>query len=386
MKWKLIWPVLATLLIPLVVAYFYYPDTHLPPGFGEFPPQKVADAPGFSWIYFLLMLPGVFFVTALVIWPKKFGFKGAEPAPRPSKLAPFPWWFWAGLVCNLFFWGLMWDHSMMLGNLVYWSFTPMWWGFIFVLDGIVYKRNNGVSLASSKPKVFWISAIISVVGWAYFEYYDYFVLANWYYPNAHAAPWSNWILDVEFLLTYSTVTPVIFEWYTLFMTIPGFYERYQNGPKWVLNGNKLILIGAVLIGLMVVLPYPLFWVVWIGPFAVMTGLLLKLGIWNPFTDIAKGNWGAGVLIALASMANGLFWEFWNHGSFATDPASTTNPNFWIYNIPYVNVIHLFSEMPLLGYFGYLPFGVLVWQVFIWSGNVFGFNSDISLQPNLEDNK
>lgn len=381
MKWKLIWPVLATLIIPLVVSYFYYPETHLPPGFGEFPPQQVAPAPGFSWIYFLLMIPGVVIVSALVIKPSWFGFQGETPAPRPKSTVSYPWWMWAGLIVNLFFWGLMWDHGTWLGELVYWSFTPMWWGFILFLDGIVYKRNNGVSLAASKPKLFWISAFISIIAWAYYEYYDYFVLANWYYPNAHDAPWSTTLLQIEFLLTYSTVTPVIFEWYTLFRTIPGFFERYQNGPKWVLSGNKLILIGAVLIGAMVVLPHPLFWVVWIGPFMIMTGVLLKAGIWNPFEDIAKGNWGAGVLIALASMINGFFWEFWNHGSYATDPSSTTNPNFWVYDIPYVDVIHLFSEMPLLGYFGYLPFGVVVLQVFIWCGAVFGFKTSIELTPN-----
>ena len=51
-----------------------------------------------------------------------------------------------------------------------------------------------------------------------------------------------------------------------------------------------------------------------------------------------------------------------------------------YNIPYVDVIHIFSEMPLLGYFGYIPFGVLVWQVFIWSGKMFNFNTEILIEP------
>lgn len=380
MKWKLIWPVLASIIVPLAVAYFVYPEKHLPPGFGTFPPQEVPGTPGFNLYYFIAIAIAACVVTALLIWPKLFGFKGEAPTPRPTPTVSYPWWFWAGLVFTLGFWALMWSHSMVFGNLVYWSFTPMWWGFIFFLDGIVYKRNNGVSLASSKSKLFWISAVISVFGWLYFEFYDYFVLANWYYPHAFDAPWSRTVLTLEFLLTYTTVTPVILVWYTLFKTIPGFFERYQNGPKMNLNGNLLIIVGFLAIAAMVVFPYPLFWVVWIGPFAVLTGILLNLGIWNPFTDIAKGNWGAGILIALSSLANGLFWEFWNHGSCTSDACSPTNPNFWIYDIPYVNVIHIFSEMPLLGYFGYLPFGVLVWQTFIWSGNVFGFDTDINLTP------
>jgi hypothetical protein len=62
------------------------------------------------------------------------------------------------------------------------------------------------------------------------------------------------------------------------------------------------------------------------------------------------------------------------------PEHITNPNYWRYDIPYVNVIHIFSEMPLLGYFGYIPFGVLVWQVFIWSGKMFNFDSQILILP------
>lgn len=379
MRFQLIWPVLLTLLVPLAVAWFVYP-THLPPGFGVFPPQFVEQAAGFNLWVFLAVGAGAVYISGLILFPKLYGFKGATPLPQPAK-QPLPWWFWLGLVLNLFFWWLMWSHSTAFGDLVYWSFTPLWWGFILVLDGLVYHRNNGKSLFASRPTTLFIAALVSIGGWAYFEYYDYFVLGNWYYPDAHQAPWPYPVLALEFLVTYSTVTPVLFQWYSLFQTFPALPARYKNGPKMPLNGNTMIGIGTVLIGLMVIWPYPFFWVVWIGPFAVMTGILMRLSIWNPFTDIAKGDWSAGVLIGVASLCNGLFWEFWNFGSHAFH-ATLTNPNYWVYNIPYVNVIHLFSEMPLLGYFGYIPFGVLVWQVFIWSGNLLGFNTDIRLD-NLE---
>ena len=82
-----------------------------------------------------------------------------------------------------------------------------------------------------------------------------------------------------------------------------------------------------------------------------------------------------LLMALSSLFNGFFWEFWNYGS-AHPTLPVTNPNYWVYDIPYVNVIHIHAEMPLLGFAGYLPFGVLVWMVFIWAGTVFGFNTNI----------
>lgn len=76
---------------------------------------------------------------------------------------------------------------------------------------------------------------------------------------------------------------------------------------------------------------------------------------------------------MSSLFNGLFWEMWNYGSaHPTEPIA--NPNYWVYDVPYVNVIHIFSEMPLEGYFGYLPFGLMVWLIFIWAGKLFGFET------------
>jgi hypothetical protein len=49
---------------------------------------------------------------------------------------------------------------------------------------------------------------------------------------------------------------------------------------------------------------------------------------------------------MAALICGLFWEMWNYYSAAK----------WAYSIPFVDAFHLF-EMPLLGYGGYIPFGL-----------------------------
>jgi len=50
--------------------------------------------------------------------------------------------------------------------------------------------------------------------------------------------------------------------------------------------------------------------------------------------------------ALAALLCGLFWEMWNFFSLAR----------WEYSVPLVQRFHIF-EMPILGYDGYLPFGL-----------------------------
>ena len=54
----LIWPVVLLIVVPLIAAWFAYPGTHLPPGFGVFPPLFVAPPPGFGrWNWMRCWLP-----------------------------------------------------------------------------------------------------------------------------------------------------------------------------------------------------------------------------------------------------------------------------------------------------------------------------------------
>ena len=377
-KWSLVWPVLASIAVPLIAAWFVYPDTHLPPGFGVFPPEFVVQQPAFWWPYFLAMALVAGVIVLFLLFPTLFGFKPVDVPPDPGPRAALPWWFWVGTALTLFFWWLMWARFTVFGDLVYYAFSPMWWGFILALDGVVYRRTGGRSLLASKPLTLLLSALVSVGGWTYFEYYDYFVLSNWYYPNGHMPELSHATIVVLFLIAYTTVWPAIFEWYTLLATFPRLGARYAQGPKLALPATAMLWLGLALIAAMVFLPAPLFWVLWIGPMAILAGQMLRKGVWTPFTAMAQGNWSPMVLIALASLFNGFLWELWNYGSAQPPGLPPTNPNYWVYDIPYVNVIHLHSEMPLIGYVGYLPFGILVWVVFLWAGKVFGFDASLAL--------
>lgn len=375
MKKQLVLPVLFALNLPLIASWFAYPSTHFPPGFGLFPPQYVADAPGFNLTIFCALALIELGILALLFFPTFFGFKAVTP-PAPNAPIPLPIWFWLGLATTLFFWWLMWSRVTHFGSLVYYAFTPLWWGFIFTLDGLVYRYRKGQSLFATKPKTLAISAAVSLIGWYVFEYYNYFALGNWFYPNSETMPQlSHQAVVAIFLVAYTTVWPAIFQWYMLLNCAPSLASRYSQGPKLPINGNFLLYTGYVLLFLMVFWPYPLFWVMWVGVLMIFGGILIKLNIWTPFTALAQGNWTPALLMASATMLNGFVWECWNYGS--THPVEpVTNPNYWVYDIPYVNVIHLFSEMPLLGYMGYMPFGILAWVMWIWAGNVFNFNTDL----------
>ena len=56
--------------------------------------------------------------------------------------------------------------------------------------------------------------------------------------------------------------------------------------------------------------------------------------------------GRGLSLAVGALICGFFWEMWNFWSMAK----------WVYAVPFVQKFHIF-EMPILGYAGYLPFGL-----------------------------
>jgi hypothetical protein len=93
-------------------------------------------------------------------------------------------------------------------------------------------------------------------------------------------------------------------------------------------------------------PDELFAMLWLAPLLVLAGLQ-KLAVGESlFAPLARGDGRPVLLPALAALVCGFFWELWNWGSAAQ----------WHYSVPYVQGLSIF-EMPLLGYAGYLPFGV-----------------------------
>jgi hypothetical protein len=126
-------------------------------------------------------------------------------------------------------------------------------------------------------------------------------------------------------------------------------------------------------------PFALFWVLWLSLIPALVPAMSLTNYWTPFTPIAeKGNYSPVVLIALATVLNGFFWELWNYGSEYFHMGIPTNPNYWKYSVPYLDKFHFFSEMPILGYFGYLFFGIGCWVLWVSVAYIFGFNPDLTL--------
>jgi len=325
-------------------------------------------------IYIFIMIAVAFLgIVLLYIFPPLFGFKKITSSSNVVR-GPLPRWFWI----NLAIWSLslilLWGRFEGITWFLKFVDIALWWSFSFMIDGWVYSRTGGKSLWATRPRELMGIAVASILGWMIFEYINFFVHYNWYYPISQQIP------SAEFLcysmLASSAVFPISFEFYSLFNTFDGFKNKYSLGPKiqlpkW-LRVSTFMLCLAVLV-FMSFYPDEMFFAIWIAPLAMLALLLDGLKIWTPFTLVKQGDWSPLLLIALSWVAAGLCVECWNYFSAAHPDGGlvTTNTFYWAYSVPYVNVAHIF-EMPVLGYLGYLPYGIyagLWWITFAYLLNI-----------------
>ncbi|HKJ87745.1 MAG TPA: hypothetical protein VKA48_04480, partial [Gammaproteobacteria bacterium] len=148
-----------------------------------------------------------------------------------------------------------------------------------------------------------------------------------------------------------TVLPAVLGVRDLLATFPRLEAGLDRMPRLLPGWRRGVgaaalatgCLGLVGLGL---LPDILFPMLWLAPLLILVGTEELAGERSLLTLLMEGDWKPIWRAALAALVCGFFWEFWNWGSLAR----------WDYSIPYVDRFHLFA-MPVLGYAGYLPFGL-----------------------------
>lgn len=332
-----------------------------------YPPIVPQAKSSFNMYVFSAIL--LFFIATvlLYIFPKLFGFKRIKVVPIPKKNErKLPIWFWISLIIWLVSLFILWGKFSGIIWLLKFIDILLWWSFTLMIDGYVFFRTGGRSLVSIRHRELIGIGFASITGWMIFEYFNFFVDDNWYYPQGNQMP------PAEFLcfsmIASTAVFPISFEFYSLFNTFENFKKKYSNGIRLLLPKWLKITLFIVCLGVMFAISYfpdVLFFTLWLCPLIILSLLLEELHIWSPFTPIKEGNWSPLLLIALSWVVAGLFVECWNYFSayHVNGAIITQNTLYWAYSVPYVDVLHVF-EMPLLGYIGYLPYGIYagVWWI------------------------
>jgi hypothetical protein len=276
------------------------------------------------------------------------GTAGIGTAHRTSHIALTPHRLWAGLALLLVSWWMAWFGPPPFS---YYTFFPLWLGYILAIDGLTARR-TGTSLFSRSPRHLAILFAFSVPLWWLFELANHF-LNNWRYLLPYPYDFVTFTLVAS--LSFSTVMPAIFVTAEILRT----FSPFAPPRHWIrLNPDNrrmavISLCGLAIFVLSLAIPRFLFPLVWIGLFLALDPINDRLGNPSIVSQVRRGRWDTVIVLFAAGLTCGILWELWNVHSMPK----------WVYDVPFVDHPKLF-EMPIVGYGGYLPFALEVFAV--WS--------------------
>jgi len=221
--------------------------------------------------------------------------------------------------------------------------TPIcWWGYILFADALV-KRLKGKSLLSTRPGEFALLTGFSIAIWLVFEGYNA-LIGSWEYVNL---PDSIPLRYLGYAFSFATICPGLFETAEI---LEGLGLARCRLPSFKLSRKLLAFLfafGVVIGALPIIYPSPyLIPLVWVAFIFILEPINYVRGVPSILRDLQRGLPGRFYGLLLGGFICGFLWEFWNYWA-------TTK---WNYYVPYLAEIKIF-EMPILGYFGFLPFAI-----------------------------
>jgi len=316
----------------------------------QFPPPggTLSHLP-FSWAAFAgfgaLILAAV---SLLIIGPLRAAHRRRQAARTGSARAPrrFAWWGWLAVGTGSAAWVLAWTRFPWFSAFQPHTFSPLWLSYILVINALC-RRRTGRCLMTDRPRFFLLLFPVSAGFWWFFEYLNRFV-QNWHYTGlCFDARQYFWYAT----LCFATVLPAVLSTRQWLLSADGVQHGYADFVRCRCPWPRLLaagVLGMSAVGLAAIGVWPnfLFPLVWISPLLIIVCLQSLMGQRHVFSALADGDWRGVASAALAALVCGFFWEMWNFYSLAK----------WQYQIPLVQGFKVF-EMPLLGYGGYLPFGL-----------------------------
>lgn len=260
---------------------------------------------------------------------------------------------WLGITLTLVSWAISWTRIPVIYE---YPFFFLWLGYILTANGLS-EVLFGNSLLKKMKISFIFLFLISIPVWWFFEFCNSF-LQNWHYIMPR--PVSDLEFNIRATIDFATVVPAVLSVTFLFKQV---FEKILRSSEERLRIRKiylyaLILIGAVSFIAMPIYPRETFPLVWIAAFLIVDPINYVLGFPSVIKQLSEGNRLNAYSVSLATIFTGFWWEMWNFYSMPK----------WYYTIPYVGFFKIF-EMPILGYLGYLFFGL---EILSFTYFTFGF--------------
>jgi hypothetical protein len=267
-----------------------------------------------------------------------------KPTSRQKAPREIPQRFWIGIVLVAIWWPIAWLQIRPLSDNY---FFPIWLGYILVVDGLVFWRDGTSLIHRSRWRVT-ILFVLSAPLWWLFEGFN-LVLDNWHYTLP--AEYGRIEYAARAMLPFATVIPAVFVTSELVRSLR--FNPLRRLPRMELGPQSLTLLhaaGWLMLSAIFIAPQYAFPLVWLSLFFIIDPLATAAGGRSIGSFLRIGDWSPVFNIGFGTLICGFFWEMWN---FYALPR-------WAYSVPYVDFWRVF-EMPLLGYGGYIPFGLEIFS-------------------------
>jgi hypothetical protein len=240
-------------------------------------------------------------------------------------------------------------------------FTPIaWTAYIFVADAAVFAI-RGKSRGHDARLGFARVALLSIPLWLIFEAYN-LRLANWTYVGLSISLPAR---VFGYAWSFATFTPAIFVTADLIESF-GWWDRPAHPVLLSAAVRRISMaLGAILLASPLLVPRPaasyLFGCVWLGFIFLLDPVNFRLGLPSLTGDLAEGRRGRLFSLLAAGWVCGWLWEFWNFWAAAK----------WHYIFPIWQDKKIF-EMPIPGYFGFLPFALECFVMYVFAAWLVGW--------------
>lgn len=332
----------------------------------EFPPRtRYVEHEPFSWSVFVVLAiailgtvyPFVVRISSSLARTSDLGSRRSSVTLHASRVTRhvLPWWGWLGVGLTAVAWVLAWTRFSWFEPFQPFTFTPLWLGYIVIVNAWTFAR-TGRCMMLDRPRYFLLLFPLSSAFWWFFEYLNRFV-QNWYYMGLQEFTPLEYFIHAT--IPFSTVLPAVLgttEWLASYPRLSAGLDKWRPirmANAKLIGWSVLVLGSGGLIGIGL-WPNYLFPLVWVAPLLLITALQAVSGEETIFSSLAYGDWRPLWLPAMAALLCGFLWEMWNVKSLA----------HWEYAIPFVHRFQIF-QMPILGYAGYLPFGLECVAVARW---------------------
>ena len=227
-------------------------------------------------------------------------------------------------------------------------------------DGIIYKQRGSSWLTTNRREFFFL-AVVSIPLWVVFEGYN-LLIRNWHYINL---PENLFVRYFGYAWAFATISPGIFLTAELVAILRGSRSgsaRLEPGAKRLrerrLSDRRLRLSSSP------AWPCCSWPIIWPSPYLAAPVFLGFIFLLDPFNaragdesllrDMRSGRYERLINLLVAGFICGGLWEFWNFWARAK----------WIYTVPIFGDIKIF-EMPVLGYFGFPPFALECFAMYVF---------------------